>query len=221
MVINEQLLADIRQYVLYKTGKNYLGRIKKTGGDIMISCPYHKDGQENRPSCGVKINNDEYGYAGQVHCFTCGKTTNISNMIKDMLGPMYDADEVRDKFQLDIQLAKEKIIQPEKKSSLFKIPEPKSIVDDEILQSYRQYHPYLAKRNITEDTAKVYDIGFDSYNQHITFPIRNINKECLGVGRRSIVGKKYIYPTGFKKPLYGVYELPNLIRHLYCVERSI
>lgn len=70
-VLNEQLLEDIREYVKIKTGKLYLRNIKRTGDNIMITCPFHKDGQERRPSCGIRLTPDEYSSIGTVHCFTC------------------------------------------------------------------------------------------------------------------------------------------------------
>ena len=73
-------------------------------------------------------------------------------------------------------------------------------------------------RNISIDTANVYDIGYDELNRHITFPIRDVYKNCIGIGRRSIDMKQYLYPPGMIKPLYGVYELPNMVRHLWVVE---
>ena len=40
-------------------------KIKELPYDIMVSCPFHKDGQEKRASCGIRKED------GWVHCFTC------------------------------------------------------------------------------------------------------------------------------------------------------
>ena len=71
MNIDEDLIRDIRTYVIAKTGINYFSRIKATPKDIMVSCPFHKGGLEKRPSCGIKRYADEKGSAGTVHCFSC------------------------------------------------------------------------------------------------------------------------------------------------------
>lgn len=217
MVINENLVQDLRQYILLKTGKTYFGRIKYTPKNIMVSCPYHKDGQERKPSCGIKIETDEKGVAGQVHCFTCQYTTNIVSMLQDILGNKYDEDEIESKFGLSAGLAKESLIKEEKAGPVFKIPN-NIIIKEQQLRTYRFYHPYLKYRNISEETAKKFDIGYDEYNKHITFPIRDIYNRCIGIGRRSIYEKQYLYPDGMIKPLYGVYELSKYIRHLWVVE---
>jgi DNA primase len=51
-----------------------------------------------------------------------------------------------------------------------------------------------------------------------SFPIRNKYRQCLGIGRRDISKKRYIYPINFIKPLYGIYELPTKIQNLWIVE---
>ena len=71
MEIDEALIKNIQVYLLSKTGKIYFSRIKETSGDIMVSCPFHKEGQERRPSCGIKKHTDERGIAGSMHCFSC------------------------------------------------------------------------------------------------------------------------------------------------------
>lgn len=40
-------------------------KIKELPEDIMVSCPFHKEGQEKKPSCGIRKED------GWVHCFTC------------------------------------------------------------------------------------------------------------------------------------------------------
>ena len=67
-----------------------------------------------------------------------------------------------------------------KKEILFKIPERKYI-SNSILRKYEGYHPYLKSRNISEEVAKIYNIGFDKDNNQIIFPIYNIEHKCLVV----------------------------------------
>lgn len=217
MIIDEQLVKDLRSYILRKTGKNYFGRIKYTEKNIMVSCPYHKGGQEHKPSCGIKTYSDDKGDMGQVHCFTCGITTDIMSMLSDILGELYNEDEIENMFGIKTNIAKDKFVN-EDLGVAFEIPGNSSYVEEKQLREYRVYHQYLKNRNISIDTANVYDIGYDELNRHITFPIRDVYKNCIGIGRRSIDMKQYLYPPGMIKPLYGVYELPNMVRHLWVVE---
>ena len=66
--INEDLIVELKNYIFSKTYKNYFGRIKQTASDVMVSCPYHKGGQEQKPSMGIKRHTDDSGVAG-----TCQK----------------------------------------------------------------------------------------------------------------------------------------------------
>jgi len=217
MDIDENLILDIKDYLLAKTGVSYFNHIKATPKDIMVSCPFHKGGQESNPSCGIKRFSDEYGSAGQVHCFTCGEKTTIVGMIRKVLGNLYDWVEVENTFHFgrlyDTQFTSEQ------QKPLFELPNEVEYVRDNLLERFRGvYHSYLFNRGISEETALKFDIGYDSVNKHITFPIRDIYGKCLGVGRRTILGKQYIYPQGFTKPLYGVYELSFPLNYLWIVE---
>lgn len=214
-MIDEKLIVDLRQYLMVKTGISYFKRIKPTADNLMISCPFHKGGQENKPSCGIKLYEDEKSPAGTVHCFACGVTTSLDGMVQQILGDLYNEDEVESLFGLKTISAQMAFVT--KKKDLFVINKPTS-TPERVLREYRYYHQYLRYRGISEDVAKLYDIGFDSFNNHITFPIRDIYKNCIGVGRRSILEKRYIYPYGMVKPLYGLYELPKQVRYLWVVE---
>ena len=215
-LINEQLFIDLRQYILSKTNKLYFNKIRQLSEDVMISCPYHKEGQERKPSCGVKRVSDVYGPAGTLHCFSCGATTNLSEMMKDILGDLYNEDEVESRFNLKL-ISAQSSIQQERKVFQFDIPK-KLTTEEDILKHYRFYHPYLETRGITKEVAELYDIGFDEYNDQITFPLRDIMGRCIGIGRRSIKFKQYEYPAKMVKPLYGVYELGQVLRYVWVVE---
>lgn len=218
-MIDEKLIVDLRQYILAKTGVLYFNRIKSTTKDLMVSCPFHKEGQERKPSCGIKKHTDDKGQIGTVHCFSCGVTTNISLMLQQLLGPQYNEDEIESMFGIKTLIVQDTFIE-KPKTTLFKLPIKNTNVEnsEKILRQYRYYHPYLQQRKITKEVAQIYDIGYDEYNKHITFPIRDINKTVIGIGRRSINYKKYFYPSGMTKPLYGVYELPRFVRYLWIVE---
>ena len=67
----------------------------------------------------------------------------------------------------------------------------------------------MYKRGLTDEVIELFDIGFDSDTQCITFPVRDIYGDCLFVARRSVKTKFFNYPEGVEKPLYGLYELYN------------
>lgn len=215
-MINEKYIFDIRDYIKQKTGILYFKDIRKTENNIIVTCPYHKGGQENKPSATIRTISYDRAPEGMFHCFTCGESKMIPQVVRELLGDLYNEDEVESLFNF-ATLSVYVDFSEQYNNVQFSIPKQLTYNDD-ILRKYDYYHEYLLKRGISEDTAKKYCLGYDSINQQITFPIRDINRYCIGIGRRSINRKFYSYPIDMKKPLYGVYELSKKVNFLYVVE---
>lgn len=216
-MIDEQYIERLKSYIFRKTGKHYLNKIKPTTSDFMVSCPFHKDGQERKPSCGIKRFTTEKGVEGTVHCFSCGYTTDIEGLLQYVLGDLYDSTEADTLFNVSSLKVQGAFYKPSE-LNLFELPKKQTYISKSIIKKYKKYHPYLQQRRIDESTAFKYDLGYDSINNHIIFPIKDKYNNCIALGRRAITYKQYIYPPGFKKPLYGVYELPEKIVSLFVVE---
>ena len=80
----EQVLKDLK---LQLYGAGLLKEIKNTGSDLMCTCPFHANGKEHNPSCGVllqqKVTKDKTYEAGTVHCYTCGYTADLPQFVAD------------------------------------------------------------------------------------------------------------------------------------------
>lgn len=207
-----ELLKNLRQDVFDKTGKMLLNKINLTGNNIQFTCPIHKDGMESKASCGVSIKdiraNDKIIPAGTVHCFTCGYTASLDKMISDMffiedggntgyrwLMEHYDIMQTR---KLDIEIT------PRNKSHISDKP---TYINPNILSEYRYYHPYMYKRGLTDELIELYDVGYDKITNSLTFPIRDVDGNCIFVARRSVDSKWFHLMKSKDKPLYGLYEL--------------
>ncbi len=207
----KQILTDVYDIVL-ELGKqleaNGIKRFYKTirtRNNIMTCCPFHKEGQERKPSFGI-LESD-----GTCHCFACGWTGSLAEMISNCFG-YNDLGRFGNKWliqhfvtaefgerNLDIDVSRDK-----KKKEV-------SYVSEEELDKYRYTHPYWAKRKITNpDIIELFDLGYDKDTDCITFPVRDVNGRCLFVARRSTKTKYFNYPEGVEKPLYGLYELYHL-----------
>ena len=199
-MINEKYIIDIKNYIKEKTGILYFKDIRTTTNNIIVTCPYHKQGQETKPSASIRTVPYEKASEGQFHCFTCGESRMLPQVVKDLLGDLYNEDEVESLFNfstLFIQTA----FSEQYNTIQFNIPKELTY-ESELLKKYDYYHEYLLKRGINEETAKKFSIGFDKTTKEITFPIRDINRYCIGIGRRSIDKKQYKYPLNMTKPLY-------------------
>lgn len=200
------ILEELRSQ-LSANGIQLLGAMRDTPDNIMVSCPYHKDGQERRPSAGIKKSD------GIFHCFTCGETHTLQEMIShcfgrydDMIGAFgwewllknFLTVSIEERKSLDLNLSRDH----EEKSTLY--------VSEEELDGYREYHPYMWKRKLTPEVVDIFDVGYDKKTKSITFPVRDIQGRCLFVARRSVNTKFFNYPSGAEKPVYGLYELSQL-----------
>lgn len=197
------ILEELRSQ-LSANGIQLLHTMRDTPDNIQVCCPYHKGGQERRPSAGV------HKSSGIFHCFSCGETHTLQEMISHCFGKYDDVVgafgwEWLLKNFLTVSIEERKPIElnflrnPEEKATLY--------VSDEELDKYRVYHPYMWKRKMTPEVVEIFDIGYDADTKSITFPVRDKQGRCLFIARRSVVTKFFNYPAGVEKPVYGLYEL--------------
>ena len=194
-----------------------LSKIIDGTNDIQVCCPYHN---ERRPSAGItKIQKKKDGKiipSATFHCFSCGETHTLQEMISFCLGYTDDmigaqgwkwlcrnfltvSVETRKPIELDFSRDKKKEV------------ENVTYVSEEELDSYRYYHPYWEKRGITEEwLIELFDIGYDCENQMITMPNLDKNGNCLFVAKRSVNFKYFTYPKDVSKCCYGIYQLYQL-----------
>ena len=100
----EVIIESLRDFILERDNKLLFRDIKPDYDNIMITCPFHKHGEERRPSCGIsikdKVDGDKRYPAGTVHCFTCKYTAPLDVFISKVLG-FEDSGEEGRKWLLD------------------------------------------------------------------------------------------------------------------------
>lgn len=199
---------------------------KRSGDSLQVQCPFHGDGQERKPSFGIRRSD------GMGHCFACGKVVTLPEFITKC----FDEDDIIAEFGrrwlrknfLSLELEERKDVELDysrnrsshdnngtadtkggiRHSSNFSSSE---YVDDSELQGYRYYHKYWTERGIiSEDIIELFDLGYDKVTDSITFPVRDVDGNCLFVARRSVKTKWFNYPRSTEKCIYGLYELYSL-----------
>lgn len=215
---------------LQASGVERFYKITDSGDDIMVCCPYHKDGQERRPSCGIRKSD------GLLHCLACGKTVGLDEMIANCLGyndPLvgyrwltsnFLTVEVNEREAVTLDLARNNISSTRDILGSATADKHNLFVTEEELDSYRYTHPYLYKRGLTDEVIERFDIGYDKKTDSITFPVRywgsvNFGK-CLFVARRQVKTKRFDIPKGVEKPLYGTYEIWNMLTQDYFSDKK-
>lgn len=193
----EQAVVKLRQELLKKYDKDVFREIKRTTTELMCTCPFHKNGQERKPSFGINLDTGVY------HCFTCGESGNFPELVSKCFGH-YDDGAFGLKWINNNFSAEQYTQRPEnifKKRTSYVAPK---YVSEEELDEYRYYHPYMWKRKLTPEIVTKYDIGFDKKTQCITFPVYDIAGNCVFVARRSVNTKFFNYPEAVDKPIYGL-----------------
>lgn len=197
-------------------GLQRFSKRRDSGGDIMVCCPYHND---RKPSAGIRKSD------GLFHCFACNEVHPLQELISycfnkqdDILGKFGWNWLLKNFATMQIEERKDVEIDYIRNNTGFDTLHTEHngdnidsmvnrYVSEEELDSYRYIHPYMYKRRLTDEIIELFDIGFDKDSECITFPVRDINGNCLFIARRSVKTKFFSYPQGVEKPLYGLYEL--------------
>lgn len=220
---------------LAAAGIELLKDIKPGPSDIQITCPNHANGQEHKPSCGITTTQKGSLPAGAVHCFTCGYSVSLAEMVSNCFG--YDdygtygiqwlvknflTVSIEDRKNIDLDFSRGNIV------------EKIDYITEEELDSYRYLHDYMYKRKLTDGIIEKFDVGYDKAFQIsplgvvpikripcLTFPVRDITGGTLFVARRAVKFKLFHYPENARKPVYGIFELPEVCSELIVCESII
>lgn len=200
------ILSELKEQ-LAANGINLFYKMFDSGDDVMICCPYHKEGQERRPSAGIRKSD------GLLHCLACGKTVGIDEMIANCFGrtdPVWGYRWLVQNFAV-VQVENRKALEYDISRNTKPTQKPSDFVSEEELDSYRYIHPYMYERGLTDEIIEYFDIGYDKATDSITFPIRDWRGENFGktmfIARRQIKTKRFDIPKDMEKPLYGLYEV--------------
>lgn len=211
---------------------------KQVGNYMQIYCPFHNDGNERKPSCGVLIVDEVRGGrvypAGFTHCFTCGFAHPLDYTVNELLKIKHIEQDGVSWLKANIPgfEEQEEDFDPLLPSGMFQglldryavnyvqslTNKQSDFVSEQELAKYRFTVPYMYERKLTDELIEKFDVGYDADwiapGRHkatpcITFPVRDKNGNTLFLCRRSVQGKLFNYPQGVTKPVYGLYELPK------------
>jgi len=205
-IINEAPLNILKKLhdSLEERGINLIRDIKISGINIQCTCPFHNGGQEKRASAGILMVDRGNQPAGTFHCFTCGVTMNLEEMISGCFG-YNDLGSYGRKWLIKNFITFEDDNKREIKFNFERKKDINSIITNkEDLSLFRYTHQYMYDRKLTDDIIDKFDIGYDRERDSITFPVYDLDGNLCFVGRRSIKGKIYNYPKNVEKPVYGL-----------------
>lgn len=225
-----QSVLDMLKFDLAQHGVDRFHQFRRNGDNIQTSCPFHKNGQERKPSFGVN------GEIDKCHCFSCGWSGTIEEMVSELYGYQDEGKfgkrwlikrfntieiETRKNIMEDFKndnntLCSSRYNRSNKWSDRILCGKTRQVrlsdeteqskITEEELDKYRYIHPYMYERGLTDEIIERFDIGYDRERKEITFPVRDIEGRCVFVAGRSVERKFFRLPQGLNKPLYQGYR---------------
>ena len=174
----EQIIQKLTFELEEEQGRFLFRRTKSLGSNMQFSCPFHGDGMERHPSCGMSRDVSYPGSriieAGTVHCFTCGYTAKLNEFVSDLFnrkdGGFFGNQWLKRNFS-----SGEEQVRPLMDLGLSRKTRADSsrsfqIIPEDELDKYRWTHPYMYQRKLTDDIIELFDVGYDKLNDCITTP---------------------------------------------------
>ena len=204
-------IIELLQQQLYINHSSKLKKVEYKQQNIRVTCPMHKGGQENTPSCDILLYDKINRYtnkiipAGTVHCFGCGYSASLEKFIADCLNISYRkaTEWLLNLVDYDIYIEPRDIgdffLNKDIKNNYSELP----IITCDELKKYDFIHPYMFKRKLTDEIIEKFEVGYSPEEDALTFPVY-VNGKCLFVAKRKVKRKKFIMPEVDPKPIYGL-----------------
>lgn len=185
----EDLLRDVAPHALAdaKISTNF----------IMVRCPFHGGGLERTPSCSVSRVKPVF------FCHGCSTGGPIGKFLRQIGAPSDIAKSAAEKVAYDYS----EYGDGKSSHTIFTGKNPyrgKFILDDDILDGWRLRPESLYRAGFKERTLRHFEVGVDNAMARVTFPIRNLYGELIGVSGRTMV-------SGVE-PRYKIYSAKDLAR---------
>jgi len=197
----------------YAAVEDFLGEfcheVRGGGSNIYVSCPFapysagHKNAMDNKPSMGILVRENE---GCLVHCFACEESASslvtlcqkLAIHNPEMFYPLIQrASEIE---YVDVEAVVSDVPEYAGRGERLAARAHIHIFDETTYEPFsRRWHPYLAERGLTKDTAKRWESGYDHKFKRVTFPIRDFDGHLCGVVGRGIHNQrpKYMQYTDF------------------------
>lgn len=211
-------IINVLRAELAQKGMQRFSIVRHNGENLQTNCPFHKGGQERKPSFGIN------GEIDKCHCFSCSWSGTIEEMISELYG--YEDDG---KFGKRWLIKRFNTVEIETRPNIMEgfndrdisnnwntfnsgrhrvsgIQSDRHFITEEELDKYRYIHPYMYQRGLTDEIIERFDIGYDREQEEITFPVADLSGTVRFIARRSVKSKFFRLPKNLDKPVYLGYK---------------
>lgn len=173
--------------------QKYLERVREKDDFISAVCPFHKGGKERHPSFWIQKSNGRWG------CFACTASGQNLKQLLQKLGVRNRSleAEIEEAVKEDKERRVfEKAARAKKARAEFK---GTHILPESLLGVFDFLPLDLKNAGFSEKLLREHDIGFDRRYSRITFPVRDLFGNLVGIsGRATMPGDapKYLFYSG-------------------------
>jgi DNA primase len=186
----------MREYVIDLLNKYLPTPVRPAGGNnVATRCPFHKGGEERRPSFGVNTE------TGVFHCFACHVKGNLWQLLEMLQVPRETAKAELKQIQpiLEEQAKQHKL--QEQHSFEHQDPFKADYPLPEALLGVYELCPFeLVNEGFSPDLLRDLEIGYDRENHRIMYPLRDMYGNLAGFSGKATALTRSQYPK------YKVYE---------------
>lgn len=207
--IIETPVKNILQYLKQQVDLSGIQKLKFidfSTTEAKVTCPIHKGGREEKPSCFITLADKGNVVAGTAHCFACGYSTDIVGFISACLGISRANAKTWLLGFCNYSLTESSRFVPTLDVGVKTVSnnyDTLPIITQEELNRYEYIHPYMFERKLTAEVIQQFDVGYDPIMDALTFPVY-VNGKCLFVAKRSVHKKMFYMPKIEPKPIYGL-----------------
>ena len=190
-----------------EVANEHLNRVRVKSEYLSAACPFHKGGQEAKPSFWINLLTGKWG------CFTCETSGSSLKWFFIELGIRSASLDARLEYaeqfaEHDKEIHKAKT--QKKQRADFR---GESTLPEALLGVFDWLPEDLIDQGFTKETLKDHNVGYDQRTDRITFPIRDLHGDLIGIsGRSTMIGAnpKYMVYRGRTTDLDGKENLGEL-----------
>lgn len=196
--------------------ERYLQKVKPSGPDnVMALCPFHDD---NTASFAMNITNGVY------FCHSCHAKGNLFTFLRGV-GVSRGDIEMRYRVVVDAARLSMPASPDPTRPGVFDIPP----IPEHVLGHFDGYRvDELLDAGFSEQTLRQFDVGYDKWHGRITYPIRDIKGDLVGISGKTVyngVRPKYkIYNKEYKTwglPERGEWDKRKVLYNMHTIYPSV
>jgi len=190
--------------ILYEIKRNLtngkLKSIRPNGDNILVTCPHHANGLEQKPALNIYIGENSSIPYGFVHCFVCDFKGSFEYFVSECFNSTLDYAKqwLITKFGI---LVEETILV----DSPINLNKPKSLfLNEKLLEQYQTWTPYFAKRKLSRQTCENFKLRYDPIHRQAIFPVYDISGHLKMLAKRNIDTKVFYLDKKQEKEVYAL-----------------